>query len=135
MSKSYVSMEQHLCEVCGIPFDTGAILLKKDTQPTLERHTITGWGLCPEHQKLADDGYVALVGGDLTRSKLTHKKTVASPGDVHRTGQIIHIKREVFEQVFATVLEKDRVFVFVDSDVIEHLTKMAPPGTEIPTQE
>ena len=48
--KSHVSLEQHVCLVCGTAFDTGAILLDKRLRASMERHTATGWGLCPEHQ-------------------------------------------------------------------------------------
>ena len=59
--KSHVSLEQHVCLVCGKAFDTGTILLDKRLRASMEHHTKTGWGLCPEHQKLADDGFVALA--------------------------------------------------------------------------
>ncbi|WP_430522156.1 hypothetical protein [Pseudomonas aeruginosa] len=45
--KSHVSLEQHVCLVCGTAFDTGAILLDKRLRASMERHTATGWGLCP----------------------------------------------------------------------------------------
>ena len=62
--KSHVSLEQHVCLVCGTRFDTGAILLDRRLRASMERHTATGWGLCPEHQKLSDEGFVALVECD-----------------------------------------------------------------------
>src|SRR3546814_5168048 len=46
--KSHVSLEQHVCLVCGVAFDTGAILLDKRLRASLERHTATGWGLRSE---------------------------------------------------------------------------------------
>jgi len=52
--KSYVSLEQRLCLVCGTPFDTGNLLLDRRLRASMERHTVTSWGLCAEHQKLAD---------------------------------------------------------------------------------
>lgn len=58
--KSHVSLEQHVCLVCGAAFDTGAILLDRRLRASMKHHTATGWGLCPEHQKLSDDGFVAL---------------------------------------------------------------------------
>lgn len=66
--KSHVSLEQHVCLVCDTAFDTGAILLEKRLRQSMERYTATGWGLCPEHQKLSDDGFVALVECDPQRS-------------------------------------------------------------------
>lgn len=44
--KSYVSMEQNVCAVCGKTFDTGSILLDRRMQDSMERHTVTDWGLC-----------------------------------------------------------------------------------------
>src|SRR3546814_1103109 len=46
--KSHVSLEQHVCLVCGTAFDTGAILLDKRLRASMERHTKTGWGLREE---------------------------------------------------------------------------------------
>ena len=66
--KSHVSLERHVCLVCGVAYDTGNLLLDKRLRASMERHTTTGWGLCPEHQKLSDDGFVALVECDPQRS-------------------------------------------------------------------
>ena len=62
--KSHVSLERHVCLVCGTAFDTGSILLDKRLRASMERYTTTGWDLCAEHQKLSDDGFVALVECD-----------------------------------------------------------------------
>ena len=35
--KSHVSLEQHVCLVCGTAFDTGAILLDKRLRASMER--------------------------------------------------------------------------------------------------
>ena len=59
--KSHVSLEQHVCLVCGVKYDTSSILLDKRLRASLEHHTTTGWGLCDEHQKPSNDGFVALV--------------------------------------------------------------------------
>ncbi len=45
--KSHVSLEQHVCLVCGTAFDTGAVLLDKRLRASMERHTATGWGFAP----------------------------------------------------------------------------------------
>src|SRR3546814_7349711 len=82
--KSHVSLEQHVCLICGTAFDTGAILLDKRLRASMGRHTATGWGLCPAHQKLFDDGFVALVECDPQRSgspQAGHMK----PEQAHRT--------------------------------------------------
>ena len=43
--KSHVSLEQHVCLVCGTAFDTGAILLDKRLRASMECHTATA-GVC-----------------------------------------------------------------------------------------
>ncbi|HHW2678374.1 hypothetical protein [Pseudomonas aeruginosa] len=73
--KSHVSLEQHVCLVCGTGFDTGAILLDKRLRASMERHTATGWGLCPEHQKLSDDGL--LRWSNATRSAAARRPAAA----------------------------------------------------------
>ena len=50
--KSHVSKERHLCLVCGTEYDTGTILLDRRLRACLDRHTITDWGLCAQHQQL-----------------------------------------------------------------------------------
>jgi len=69
--KSYVSMERKKCGVCGKDYDSGSILLDRRLKESMERHTLTGWGMCEEHQKLKDAGYIAIVGVD---EKLSHPK-------------------------------------------------------------
>ncbi len=48
--KSYVSLEQHVCLVCGHAYDTGNLLLDKRLRASMQRHTTTGMGLCPDDQ-------------------------------------------------------------------------------------
>lgn len=66
--RSHVSLEQYFCLVCGVAFDTGAILLDKRLRASMECHTATDWGLCPAHQKLSNDDLLALVEYDPQRS-------------------------------------------------------------------
>ena len=123
MEKSYVTLEQNVCVVCGQPFDTGQLLLDRRLRERFDRHTVTGWGLCPEHEKLYEDGYVALVGVDPTKSG-PHKEAL-KPEDAYRTGEVMHMRFSVFENVFSTaVVEKEGrklPMVFVDQAVIDQL--------------
>ena len=43
--KSYVSLKQGACLVCGRPYDTGSILLDLRLRASMACHTVTGWGL------------------------------------------------------------------------------------------
>lgn len=117
--KSHVSLEQHVCLVCGTRFDTGAILLDKRLRPSMKHHTATGWGLCPEHQKLSDDGFVALVECDPQRSGASAGAARMKPEQAHRTGRLAHVKREAFALVFNVPIKTDPVCVFVEPGVIE----------------
>lgn len=60
MSKSNVAKEMHFCPVCGQTHAVG-ILLDRRLKDSLEPETVTGCSLCPEHAKLDQDGYIALV--------------------------------------------------------------------------
>ena len=122
--KSHVSLEQHVCLVCGVRFDTGAILLDRRLRASMERHTATGWGLCPEHQKLSDEGFVALVECDPQRSGSPAGGGRVKPEQAYRTGRLAHLKREAFAQVFDVPIAADQPCVFVEPGVIEQLQTM-----------
>ena len=125
--KSHVSLEQHVCLVCGVVFDTGAILLDRRLRASMERHTKTGWGLCSEHQKLADDGYVALVECDPQRSGSTDAGRM-KPEQAYRTGRLAHVRRTVFAKLFDVPITEDQISVFVELGVIEQLQEMVGPS-------
>lgn len=125
--KSHVSLEQHVCLVCGTSFDTGSILLDKRLRTSMERHTATGWGLCPEHQKLSDDGFVALVECDPQRSGSTNAGQM-KPEQAYRMGRLVHLRRTVFAQIFNVPIADDQACVFVEPGVIEQLQTMAEPA-------
>ena len=107
--KSHVSMEQHQCFICGTIYDTGNILLDKRLNDSLERYTVTGHGLCPEHQQLADDGYIALI--------------VVQPDGKTRTGGLIHIRREAAERMFNQEMPKD--IAYIDQEIFDQLQQLA----------
>ena len=67
--KSHVSIEQHICLVCGAAFETGSILLDRRLRASMEHHTKTGWGLCPEHQKLAGSAHMRCEPSERNRRK------------------------------------------------------------------
>ncbi|HDP4805321.1 ATPase [Pseudomonas aeruginosa] len=122
--KSHVSLEQHVCLVCGVRFDTGALLLDRRLRASMERHTATGWGLCPEHQKLSDDGFVALIECDPQRSGSPAGGGRVKPEQAYRTGRLAHLKRDAFAQVFNVPIAADQPCVFVEPGVIEQLQTM-----------
>lgn len=124
MDKSHVSLEQKVCPVCGVTFDSGAILLDRRLRQSMERTTITGWDLCPDHQAKYDEGFIALVECDEA------KGSGNKPDEVWRTGPIVHIKQEAFDRVFdipstsgdGTMMP----FMWIAADVTKILTDMSP---------
>ncbi|HCW16446.1 ATPase [Achromobacter sp.] len=121
--KSHVSLERHVCLACGTRFDTGAVLLDR-LRASMDRRTATDWGLCPEHQKLSDDGFVALVECDPQRGGSPAGGGRVKPEQAYRTGRLAHLKREAFAQVFNVPIAADQPCVFVEPGVIEQLQTM-----------
>lgn len=115
--KSHVSLEQYQCVVCGCTYDTGAVLLHKQLAQKLEQHTLTGYGLCPEHQKLFDEGYVALVEVDPELSCFGPDGNLTAK-TAHCTGTIVHILREVFNRIFTPPLDDDEPLAYTEPAVI-----------------
>ena len=109
--KSYVSLEQQLCIVCGHPYASG-VLIHKNLKPVLEPKTVTGWGICEEHKKLRDDGFVALV--EINNPGASG--STLSPDTASRTGIFMHMKTEVFEQVFNGKVD-ERMVAFIEPEV------------------
>ncbi|MBS0513922.1 MAG: ATPase [Proteobacteria bacterium] len=127
--KSHVSMEQHVCLVCGTAFDTGSILLDRRLRASMNRHTTTGWSLCAEHQKLSDDGFVALVECDPQRSGSPASAARLKLEQAYRTGRLAHLKRDVFTKVFNVPIAGNQPCVFVEPGVIERIQSMVAPAT------
>lgn len=126
--KSHVSLERHVCLVCGVAYDTGNLLLDKRLRASMERHTTTGWGLCAEHQRLSSDGFIALVECDPQRSGLSSGNDRLKPEQAYRTGRLAHVKRDVFTRVFNVPVADDQPCVFVEPGVIDQLQAMVASG-------
>ncbi len=113
--KSHVSLEQKVCAVTGKTYDTDALLLDRRLKDSMEKHTVTGWGISPEAQEQIDKGFIALVGINEAKSDKP-----LTPESVYRTGEIAYIKIKVAKNIFQDV-DLDRPFVFTDSEVIRYL--------------
>jgi hypothetical protein len=121
--KSFVTLEQHLCQVCGKPFDTGALLLDRRLHDRFEHHTVTGNGLCPDDQAKLNEDYVALVAVDPSKSGIADNKTL-KPAEAYRTGALAHVRRSVYEKIFNVPVPKGCPMVFCEPEVISMLEKM-----------
>lgn len=120
MDKSYVSMEQKMCPVCGKVFDSGSILMDTRLRNSFERTTTTGYQLCEEHEKLKGE-YIALVVCDESKSRPSGSTMKLE--DAYRTGEVIHVRREVAKRIF-NVEMSNIDFCFISSDAAERLRKM-----------
>ena len=119
--KSYVSMEQGVCPVCGRTEDTGAILMDMKLRDKFDRNTVTGWKYCKEHQQQFEDGYFILVACDETKSTITNGRIL--PENAWRTGEIVSIRRHIAEQFFDIPLEGIN-FVFCQQEVVGQIQEM-----------
>lgn len=130
MSKSYTAMEKKICIVCAQTYDTGAILLDKRLQESLENPTISGTGICPEHTKMHENGYIALVEIDPTKSKVPAKNNIKQE-DAYRTGTVAHIRREVAKEMFDISEEVlEGVMLFTEKAVLDKISEQMPADTE-----
>lgn len=122
--KSYVSMETHICVICGNEFPTNNILMDKHLRNSMKTNTLTGYGLCPEHQKLHDEGYIALIAVDPGLSSNKPKNNMINGlHGVHRTGAVAHVRREVAKDLFNCDIPEGP-FMYCEPEVISMLEKM-----------
>lgn len=131
--KSYVTMEQRLCVVCGKSYDTGTLFMDKRLRDIFEMHTTTGYGMCPEHQKLKDEGWVALIECDPTKTKVKNGH-VAHVAEAYRTGEIMHMKLAAYEGTFNGPPPPNMV-AFIEPAVMKALKRMAGHSDEDPQPE
>ena len=132
MSKSYVTMEQAICPVCGKAHDTGSILLDSRMRNTFNNHTPTHFDMCKEHQKLYDSGFVALVSVDAGKSDITiddNGKSIIKPEGAYRTGKIMHVKFDALAAILNIKLPGGLPLMFVEGEVIDHLNSMYVKST------
>jgi hypothetical protein len=118
--KSYVTLEQRVCVVCGCTYETGDLLLDQRLRERFEHHTVTGGGICPEHQAKLDEGYCILVGIDPARSTGGAMRDFFKHEEAYRTGEILYVRGAVWDDIFSTP-RPPHGLAFVDEKVIEHL--------------
>lgn len=119
---NYVALGKHVCPVCGQLRDSGEVLLHRRLG-NIKEPAVTGQSLCAEHQRLFDEGYLALVGVD--ESKSGPKGATLRPEDAYRTGSVMHILRHIARQMFNVELPDNLPMCFVSQEVIDMLKKQA----------
>ena len=122
MEKSYVTMEQKLCPICGKNHDTGSILLDRRLKERFDMHTTTGYDLCKECSSLNGE-YLALVVCDSKKSGISPEETTLKMENAYRTGEIIRIRRTMANQIFKSDLSKMNM-VFIDEEVAQKLKEL-----------
>jgi hypothetical protein len=121
MSKSFTTLEQHMCRVTGKLFDTGTLLLDKRLREKYEMHTITGWGYSPEAIEKFEEGYVALVEVDLAKSEVDENGQITTQG-AWRLGGVCYIKKDVLVGIVPTI--KINKMGFCDSEFLKYLSEI-----------
>lgn len=117
---SYVAMETKMCPVCGIIHShDSAILINKQLKDINPKKTLTGYGLCEEHDKLSKDGYLALI--EATNSTEKENLTVE---EAERTGEVAYLKREKVSDLFNTIIDPKLSFVFIEPEVMSYLKSL-----------
>lgn len=113
--KSYVGMAYHVCPVCLKEHDP-VVLLNTRMTNTLTRHEFAGWAMCEEHQKLKDEGYVALIA-------VANQSGIVTLENATRTGHTAHVRQAVWAHIFNVPLP-DKGLAFVNSETISYLQKL-----------
>ena len=126
MTKSYVSMEQACCPVCGQLHDTGTIILDRRLRDSMEQHTVTHYALCPEHKELHESGYIAFIGVANNYHPQDNKRHVS---DAPRTGEFIHMRRELAKQMIPNIPDDHlaKPLVFITQESIDQIKEMMTP--------
>lgn len=119
-TENFVAMGQRVCIVCGSTYDSGEILVHKRFREIKEDQRVTGFGLCEEHKKMYDQGYVALIEVDPSKSTIENERV--QPSSAYRTGNVCHMKRDACFRVFGKGV--DTPVMFVEVGVIDALRKL-----------
>ena len=127
--KSYVSVEKKQCPVCGTLHDVG-ILLDRRLKDSMEQSTVTGYDLCPEHKELHEKGYIAFIG---VPDDYNPQDDIANVSDTPRTGDVIHIRREIVKQMIPAITDNQLALpiLFIQQSAIDQIKHiMAPTKTD-----
>ena len=120
MEKSFVTLEQNVCPICGKVFETDNLLM--DTRirngklmETFDKYTVTGYSICEECQKMIDEGRVALV--EINEPSDPNTLTLDT---VDRTGKIGWMKRDIVQQLIPEFPE-DKFMCYVENGFFKEM--------------
>ena len=120
MEKSFVTLEQNVCPICGKIFETGNLLMDNRIRngklmETFDKYTITGYSICEECQKMVDDGRVALV-----EINEPYDIDGMMPDNVDRTGKVGWMKREAVRQ-YLPEFPEDKFMCYVENGFFKEM--------------
>jgi len=78
---------------------------------------------------MADDGFVVLIECDSERSAVAADTDLLKPEHAYRTGDVAHVRRELFAKLFSVPLEPCQDCVFVEVRVIDRLELLMQQAT------
>ena len=124
-NKNSIAIATHLCPICGDEHEHNTeILIHKGLGNIDPNKRCTGYGLCEEHDKLHKDGFVAMVAIDPDKSTLGANGNYVFE-EAYRTGDMVHIRVEVFNELFNTEWDMEKAFTYTEQAVLDHLRKMS----------
>jgi hypothetical protein len=95
---SYVSIARGVCVVCGEAFEAGTLMIEKRL---LVDSCVVGWTMCAADAQMHKLGFIAIVECELDPTERPSGDTV-EPNEVNRTGNVMHLTRDTFANIFKT---------------------------------
>lgn len=121
-----VGMGYAVCPVCGKEHDEMVLIERRwiPAVPTkLEQRNFTGFSLCPEHKKLHDDGYIALVVCSYVPEGVPF---IEQYNGAKRTGEIMHMRYSMAARVFNMDVSK-LPMTWIDPEAAAKIKAMMHP--------
>jgi hypothetical protein len=118
---NFVALAQRVCAVCGKHYDTNESLPHSKLPDVPEDVCALGYGIGHEHQKLKDNGFIALVECDPNKTPIA-KDEMIKPSDAYRTGRIIHVKATAWHLLF-NIAPPPKGIAFIAPDTFAILEK------------
>jgi hypothetical protein len=88
---------------------------------SLEDKTIAGWEPCPEHVKLYEEGFIALIEAEIPEDPTVALKNE----DAVRLGRIFHLRESAFNEFLNLPSRNDEgkmlLMVFIEPEVADLL--------------
>lgn len=120
MTKSYVTITNKVCPICGKTHDFNCeLLIHKQLKEVFDTTTVVGWGYCEECTKFIEEDRVALIG-----AKEPESGNTLTPESADRTGEVLWIRREAAKQILKEV-EDNVPFLFISQEGINAIKTMA----------